>query len=123
MDTVTCPRCGTVNPTDAMNCKHCRINLKFARENLVEIERSERGTVEREQLNESQRPDERKALAEKHRSKMIRGLLLAIAGIVVTAATYSAASEGDTCLICWGAILFGIIDFLAGLMGWLTYSS
>ncbi len=34
MDTITCPKCGTINPASATNCKKCRINLKFAVENL-----------------------------------------------------------------------------------------
>lgn len=64
----------------------------------------------------------RKALAEKYKSRMIRGLLWTIAGIVITAISYSIAEEqGSTYLICWGAVLFGIIDFLAGLVGWLRY--
>jgi ribosomal protein L40E len=28
--TITCPKCGMVNPANAMNCKRCRINLIFA---------------------------------------------------------------------------------------------
>jgi hypothetical protein len=30
MDTITCPKCGTENPANAMNCKKCKVNLKFA---------------------------------------------------------------------------------------------
>ncbi len=33
MGTAICPRCGTVNPINAMNCRQCRINLEFARAN------------------------------------------------------------------------------------------
>ncbi len=39
MDTVICPRCGSENRADAMNCRECRINLKFAFENPAEIMR------------------------------------------------------------------------------------
>lgn len=67
-------------------------------------------------------PAGRAALARKYRGRMIRGLLWTIAGIVVTAVTYSMAAEsGGTYIICWGAVLFGIIDFLVGLVGWLRY--
>jgi hypothetical protein len=38
MTTVICPKCGTENLADAMNCKECRINLKFALEHSEEIE-------------------------------------------------------------------------------------
>ena len=30
IDTVICPKCGTLNRGDAMNCQQCRINLAFA---------------------------------------------------------------------------------------------
>ena len=33
MGTAVCPRCGTANPANAMNCRQCRINLDFARAN------------------------------------------------------------------------------------------
>jgi hypothetical protein len=66
-------------------------------------------------------PEGRRVLAEKHKKRMIRGLLWTIAGIVITALTYTAASEGGTYFICWGAILLGFIDFLVGLIGWLRY--
>ncbi len=42
MATVICPKCGTTNPDNAMNCQQCRINLKFALENLDEIGRQKR---------------------------------------------------------------------------------
>ncbi len=42
MDLVVCPKCGTENPANAMNCKNCRINLRFALEHPDEIERTKR---------------------------------------------------------------------------------
>jgi hypothetical protein len=38
MTTVTCPKCGTENPAEAMNCKNCRGNLKYALEHPGEME-------------------------------------------------------------------------------------
>ena len=38
MDPITCPKCGTENLTDAMNCIECRINLEWAQENITEFE-------------------------------------------------------------------------------------
>jgi hypothetical protein len=38
MDTIVCPMCGTQNLTSAMNCSHCRINLRFALEHPEEIQ-------------------------------------------------------------------------------------
>jgi len=66
-----------------------------------------------------QSPPGRRALAERHRKRMMRGLLWTVAGIAITVITHSAASSSGTYLIFWGAILFGVIDFLAGLVGWL----
>jgi hypothetical protein len=39
MSTITCPVCGNVSPANAMNCKQCGINLQFALQNPVEVER------------------------------------------------------------------------------------
>ena len=37
MTTVSCPKCGTENSADTMNCKTCRINLKFGMEHIDEM--------------------------------------------------------------------------------------
>ena len=49
MNTIICPKCGTENSADALNCKQCRINLKFALEHPEEIEHIKQGT-QREQV-------------------------------------------------------------------------
>jgi hypothetical protein len=61
------------------------------------------------------------ARAEKHKKQMIGGLLWTGAGIVVTVLS-NIFSEylGGYGVLCWGAILFGLIDFLVGLFGWLS---
>jgi hypothetical protein len=51
--------------------------------------------------------------------KICIGAAWAIGGGIVTAATYSAASDGGTYMIFWGAIIFGIWDILKGLY-WLA---
>ena len=43
-----------------------------------------------------------------------------VAGLVFTIATYSAASGGGTYYLCWGAIIFGLIQFIQGLIQYLT---
>jgi hypothetical protein len=43
-----------------------------------------------------------------------------LAGLIVTIATYSAASAGGTYYLCWGAIIFGAIQFIQGLIQYLT---
>jgi hypothetical protein len=50
------------------------------------------------------------------RKHMIAGALWCIGGIIVTAVTYGAASEGGgTYFVAWGAIIFGGIQFFRGL--------
>jgi hypothetical protein len=46
---------------------------------------------------------------------MLFGALWCFGGIVVTAMTYQAASNGGHYIIAWGAVLFGAIQFLRGL--------
>lgn len=46
---------------------------------------------------------------------MVVGALWCIGGGLVTALTYSVAQGGGTYLVCWGAIIFGGIQFLKGL--------
>lgn len=68
-------------------------------------------------------PEGRRAMAEQYKRRMLYGILWAVGGIVVTLATYSAASSGGTYIIAWGAILWGAIDFLRGFFGWLKYKA
>lgn len=46
---------------------------------------------------------------------MLIGACWCIGGIVVTAATYSAAQGDGTYVVAWGAIVFGSIQFLRGV--------
>ena len=63
----------------------------------------------------------KQARAEKYRKQMIAGLLWTGAGIVVTILSFVFADQlGGNALLCWGAVLFGIVDFLVGLFGWLA---
>jgi hypothetical protein len=61
----------------------------------------------------------KKARGEKYRKRMARGALWTIAGLILTCGSYAFASEsGGSYVLCWGAIIFGLIDFIAGLIGW-----
>ena len=61
------------------------------------------------------------ARGNKYRKQMIRGLLWTVAGGTITCLTYVFASNlGGQYVLCWGAVIFGIIDFLVGLFGWLS---
>lgn len=47
---------------------------------------------------------------------MLYGALWCIGGLLVTALTYAAASEGGgTYVVTWGAVIFGAIQFFKGL--------
>lgn len=52
MNTITCPKCGTINPENTLNCKSCKINLRFALENPAEVERIKKEELERLERNE-----------------------------------------------------------------------
>lgn len=59
-------------------------------------------------------------MRDAHRSSghrmMITGGIIALVGIIITAATYSAASEGGgTYLICYGPIIGGVVTFFKGV--------
>ena len=62
MENITCPRCGTVNPANAVNCKQCRINLKFALQNPSEVERLKKEEQERLEQQERLKQDEASAV-------------------------------------------------------------
>lgn len=65
-------------------------------------------TTLEQQINDAKR--------EKANKDMIYGALWCIGGIVVTAVTYSNASGGGTYVVAWGAILFGAVQFIKGLV-------
>jgi hypothetical protein len=56
----------------------------------------------------------------KARRKMLRGLVLLIVGSLATLLSYSSAEAGGYYVICWGAVLFGAIDFIFGLISYLA---
>jgi hypothetical protein len=62
-----------------------------------------------------------KVKSEGSRKRMVRGLIWTVLGIVVTCATFLFSdSLGGRYVLFWGAIIFGVIDFLVGLFGWLS---
>jgi len=62
----------------------------------------------------------RKALREKYKKRMTRGFLWTVAGVVITCGTYVFAdSLGGRYYLFYGAIIFGLIDLVAGFIGWL----
>lgn len=57
-----------------------------------------------------------KAVQSAGTKNMIYGALWCIGGIVVTAVTYNSAQGGGKYVVAWGAILFGAIQFIGGLV-------
>lgn len=66
-------------------------------------------------------PEGRQAMVAKYKRAMLSGVLWAVGGIVVTLVTLNLAKSGGTYVIAWGAVIFGIYDFVRGLIGWLKY--
>ena len=65
----------------------------------------------------------KKGRREKYKKRLVRGLIWTILGVVITCGTYAFADVlGGNFYLCYGAIIFGIIDFMIGLIGWLTNS-
>lgn len=63
----------------------------------------------------------RKVRRDKYKSRMLRGLGLTVVGIIITCVTFAFAdSLGGKFVLFYGAIIFGIIDFVAGLVGWVV---
>ncbi len=57
-----------------------------------------------------------KEKVEQGQKNMGLGALWCIGGLVVTGATYGAASGGGSYVVAWGAVVFGGIQFLHGLI-------
>jgi hypothetical protein len=71
--------------------------------------------------------DARYALKKGHRDKykkrMTRGLIWTVLGVIITCGTLAFADQlGGKFYLFYGAIIFGFIDFMIGLIGWLTNS-
>jgi hypothetical protein len=62
----------------------------------------------------------KKAQREKYKKRMTRGFLWTVAGVAITCGTYVFAdSLGGRYYLFYGAVIFGLIDLVAGFIGWL----
>ena len=61
---------------------------------------------------QNQYKQEKRAAGNKN---MLYGALWCVGGLLVTILTYSAASDGGTYVVAWGAVIFGAIQFFKGL--------
>ena len=59
-------------------------------------------------------------LENPHVRRMLIGLLLVVGGGFLTLVTYNAAAPGGTYFVFWGAMIWGGIIILRGVLGWLS---
>jgi hypothetical protein len=83
-----------------------------AKEALVNRGLDEKAAEEIVEHIEGQISEAKRARANKD---MLYGALWCIGGSVITAITYSAASNGGRYMVFWGAIIFGAVQFFKGL--------
>lgn len=92
-----CPKCGLENPQSAQRCD-CGYDFQSR---LV--------------LSSYAAASSPRKPREEGRKNMAAGAVVCIIGILVTAVTYSAARDGQSYIIAWGAIVFGAVRFFRGL--------
>ena len=97
-----CPKCGLVNVETA---ERCDCGYDFAS-----------GQMKLSYANPRSRDDRLDERRQRARRDMTIGGVVCVIGIVITVATYAAASEaGGSYVVTWGAIAFGGFQFLRGL--------
>jgi len=62
--------------------------------------------------------EQRQEVCDHYKRHMIYGALWCGGGLAVTVLTFSGGRGG---LLCYGAIIWGLIDFCRGFNGYLTY--
>jgi hypothetical protein len=84
----------------------------------IEAALTERGLSAEKAATVANDLEQRTASAAKiaGRKNMLYGSLWCAGGVAATAATYRAAGDGGTFVIAWGAMLFGGIQFIRGLL-------
>lgn len=129
MNSIKCSQCGLVNFANSFACKRCNFqfqNYSQPHEQSYAYGQQQTFTSQTTAANgggyASSYQQESAAgseTASKAVRKMIFGALWAIGGTVATVIGYSAASGGGKYIVFWGAILFGAVDFIAGLSAYI----
>jgi len=111
---ITCPKCGTENSANAVNCRNCRINLKSALGHLDETELAEPRAVQGT-------PDKAMSHKQARKKKGLTYLLVAVACFVGYFLVYTAGGGGlfggglaVATLICF---VVGVIYLIGGFVG------
>jgi len=98
------------------------VNKKWPRKGAEEfVDKVEFELLNSDKYKYSQKRQNAK-IASKYKKTMIGGAIAtAVGGFITFISIYAASNLGGTYFCCWGAILFGIISFFIGLVGWLMH--
>jgi hypothetical protein len=67
-------------------------------------------------------PEGREELRKKASNRILYGFLWLLGGIIATSVSYESASGGGTYSVFYGAIIWGVIDMIRGIIGVSQYS-
>jgi hypothetical protein len=123
MKSLKCSQCGLVNFADAVVCKRCDYQLQNSSQLTNQTYGAGAQTAPNNSYSYSNSyPSESASSSDSSAAlkKMFFGALWAIGGTIATIISYNSAAGGGKYFIFWGAIVFGVIDFLVGLSGWIS---
>src|SRR5689334_17113521 len=106
MNSPKCIKCGLYNFAGATECKRCQQPILY-----------QPPVPPVDQMNQLQNPDN---VQHSGGADMLIGGVICLIGVVITVGSYSMASsspKGGSYTIAWGAIVFGGIRFLKGMVG------
>jgi hypothetical protein len=106
MNSPKCIKCGLYNFAGATACKRCQQPILY-----------QPPVPPVDQMNQLQNPDN---VQHSGGADMLIGGVICLIGVVITVGSYSMASsspKGGSYTIAWGAIVFGGIRFLKGMVG------
>ena len=126
MNSIKCPSCGLVNFADSATCKRCGGSFQFdGQSSATALTMPETytpimpGQHDVRNIPSSYAKPDTYEESSVHLKKIITGALWAGGGTIATVVSYGAASGGGKYFVFWGAIIFGIIDMIIGVNGYL----
>lgn len=131
METIICPKCGTENPADQMNCQKCHLNLEYGQEHSDGLG----GPVLHGDLYQPTTPEDLGCLANGMRwVGRIWGLALILFLPVLLFFNYSYMPKGEApfqlvafimivlgMIVAWGSELIGALISSVGLVGFYVF--
>ena len=111
-----CPKCGHINPDDAVNCEKCRINLVWAREHLDEYVSEEEKQLQEQQRREELLEEQRRLFQERPNLALWEYTTVIIFPDQVEVTKKSWLTGRETMMVGWDEVerLFGEL----GMWGW-----